>query len=78
MYITLRLIGNAFAEINSTNFRVFMAQYETSHLSLPSSRSTALGQLGMSSGLGKVKKAQDCSQMILFYTYHSRLVKSMV
>ena len=60
MLYTLNLTGNAFTRINSTNFRVFVVQYETSHFFSTSAvlaTSTALGWLGMSSRMGKVKKA---------------------
>ena len=71
--IYLSLTGNAFARIISTNFRVFMAQYETFHLLSTFFNSFQIHSSGMAWNAISVGQGEEGSGLIpnaiLFYTY---------
>ena len=73
MLYTLNLMGNAFTRINSTNFRVFVVQYETSHFFSTSFSSCYIHSTGMAWNVITGGQGEESSELIpnaiLFYTY---------
>lgn len=66
-------MGNAFTRINSTNFRVFVVQYETFHFFSTSFRSCYICSTGMAWNVITGGQGEESSELIpnaiLFYTY---------